>query len=225
MEPWIKHMVLGSDLSPQHDSEARTERQGSPDSVSIRNQSGEWVDVTTAGLKLTITADGRDADDDSITLQERAQRAATLVFGFFDLFLFADVTPRRPLRFARSCCMKSDRPFDNLDQEPKERPESPVHRERQAISLRSPRLGSQLEPPSSQLLFPCVVVGSVNSARGAGGENLFLENGGLLPPQPSAKFAAAKGDAEVVQRRERMLVLAQRRENFQNANHVVLHVY
>jgi hypothetical protein len=117
----------------QHDPEARTERKGSVDSLSIRNQSGEWVDVSTTGLKLTITADGRAADDDSITLRERAQRAATLVLGFFDLFLFADATPR-PLRFARSC-VESARPFDNFEQEPKERPESPVRRKQ---SVREP---------------------------------------------------------------------------------------
>ena len=121
--------------SYQHDPEARTQRKGSVDSVSLRNQSGEWVDVSTTGLKLTITANGRAVDDDSITLQERAQRAATLVLGFFDLFLFADATPR-PLRFARSCIST---PFDNFDQEPKERSELPVHRKRQVIFRKSPR--------------------------------------------------------------------------------------
>jgi hypothetical protein len=245
----------------QHDPEARTERKGSVDSLSIRNQDGEWVDVSTTGLKLTITADSRAADDDSITLRERAQRAATLVLGFFDLFLFADATPR-PLRFARSCVStpfnnfdqepkerpespvyrKSPRPetesarsFDNFDQELKERPESPVRRKRHAIFMKSPRPCAQLEPSEEELpnlsAAPHSLVESArpmqegqrtedsgNLAPGAGdaagAEYLFLENGSLLPPMPSAKPAAAMGDAGV----------AQRLENFLNAHHV-LHVY
>ena len=79
------------------------ERQGSVDSVTVRNQLGEWVDISTSGLKLTITAKGRPAEDapPPATLQEGAQRAATLVLGLFDMFLFDDATSR-PLHFARS---------------------------------------------------------------------------------------------------------------------------
>ena len=79
------------------------ERQGSVDSVTVRNQLGEWVDISTSGLKLTITTNDRFIEDapPPATLQEGVQRAATLVLGFFDLFLVGDATSR-PLHFARS---------------------------------------------------------------------------------------------------------------------------
>lgn len=79
------------------------EQQVSAHSVTVRNQFGKWVDISTSGLKLTITANGSSAEDTlpPATLQEGAQRAATLVLGLFDLFLNYDATSR-PLYFARS---------------------------------------------------------------------------------------------------------------------------
>jgi hypothetical protein len=237
----------------------------SQDEMHVRafDNASSWDERVNRELRLEWEANGGRVvrsmqSGGSVTIPNQSEE-------WMDVSIFTDATPR-PLRFARSCVStpfnnfdqeskerlespvhskrqvifrksprpetESARPFDNFDQELKERPESSVRRKRQAIFMKSPRPCAQLEPPEEELpnlsAAPHSLVesarpmqegqrteGSGNLAPGdaAGGDYFFLENGGLLPPMPSAKSAAAKGDAE-------------RLENFHFLNaHHVLHVY
>ena len=125
-------------------------------STVICNQRGEWVAVAgpESGLSLTITAAtaGRDAASDQPTLQERLERAATLVVAFFDLFLGAE-PPRRDA-YSK----------DSDGSLPQDRPPSP--RARQAVCAR-PALMNGAQPGASSRRLSAA---PYNLARAGGAE-------------------------------------------------------
>ena len=77
-------------------------------STVICNQRGEWVAVGLGPGELTITAAGSNAVSDQPTLQERVERAGTLVVAFLDLFLGAE--PPRRAAYSKDGSLPKDRP-------------------------------------------------------------------------------------------------------------------
>ena len=77
-------------------------------STVICNQRGEWVAVGLGPGELTITAAGSNAASNQPTLQERAERAGTLVVAFLDLFLGAE--PPRRAAYSKDGSLPKDRP-------------------------------------------------------------------------------------------------------------------
>ena len=141
------------------------ERAEAADSTVICNQRGEWVAVAgpESGLSLTMAAARHQADLDQPTLQERVERAGTLVLAFLDLFLGPE-PPRR------ASCSE-----DGV--QPKDCPSSP--RARQAVFARPARepaliKGAQAGVTASDWLLPAApynVAGRAQtSARAAGVE-------------------------------------------------------
>ena len=105
----------------------------SQDEVHVRafDNASSWDEQVNRELRLEWEANGGRVvrsmqSGGSVTIPNQSEE-------WMDVSIFTDATPR-PLRFARSC-VESARPFDNFEQEPKERPESPVRRKQ---SVREP---------------------------------------------------------------------------------------
>ena len=98
----------------------------SQDEVHVRafDNASSWDEEVNRKLRLEWEANGDRVvrsmqSGDSVTIRNQSEE-------WMDVSIFTDAIPR-PLRFAGSC-VESARHFDNFDQEPKERPESPVRR-------------------------------------------------------------------------------------------------
>ena len=121
----------------------------SQDEMHVRafENASSWDERVKRELRLEWEANGGRVvrsmqSGGSVTIPNQSEE-------WMDVSIFTDATPR-PLRFARSC-MESACPLNNFEQEPKERPESPVRRKQ---SVREPEATNDIPNKVGQPQVP-----------------------------------------------------------------------